>query len=138
MPWSPSETGQSAPQPESPAAWVRLCAESDLTVNQPVRVLIGGFPVLVVRDSAGTIHALDDTCTHAEISLSEGFVEGATVECWAHGARFDLRSGAAVTLPAGEPLRVHGVSVRDGIVFLTPQPDNERPDERRVITSQDG
>jgi 3-phenylpropionate/trans-cinnamate dioxygenase ferredoxin subunit len=138
MRWSPSETGQSAPQPESPASWVRVCAESDLTVNQPVRVLIGGCPVMVVRDGDGRIHALDDTCTHAEISLSEGFVEGATVECWAHGARFDLRSGAAVTLPAGEPLRVHGVSVRDGIVFLTPQPDNEGPDERRVITSQDG
>ncbi|PJI37186.1 hypothetical protein CTI14_66795, partial [Methylobacterium radiotolerans] len=32
------------------------------------------------------IHAIGDTCTHGDISLSEGFVEGDTVECWAHGS----------------------------------------------------
>lgn len=116
---SPTEAGQQAAQSESDESWVRVCAESDLLANRPIRVLIDGCPVMVVRDGDGTIHALDDTCTHAEISLSEGFIDGATVECWAHGARFDLRSGAAVTLPADEPLRVHGVLVRDGALFLT-------------------
>lgn len=137
MPWTPSESGQRAVESQPPETWVRVCAECDLTLNQPVRVLVDGCPILVVRDSGGTVNAIDDTCTHAEISLSEGFVEGSVVECWAHGARFDLRSGSAMTLPADEPLRVHGVSVQDGIVFLCPQLDREGPDARRVVPSQD-
>jgi len=138
MPWSLPELGQQAVESESPASCVRVCAESDLTANQSVRVLIDESPLLVVRESGGIIHALDGTCTHAEIALSEGFVEGSMVESWAHGARLDLRSGAAMTLPAGERLRVHGVSVQDGIVFLSPQLDRGGPDARRVVLSQHG
>ena len=97
---------------------VLVCADSELDAAHPARVLLGERPVLVVRDSDGTIHAIDDTCTHADISLSDGFVEAGTVECWAHGARFDLRTGAPVALPANEPLRVYSVEIADGDVYL--------------------
>lgn len=95
-----------------------VCANDDLTPGHPVRALVSGEPVLVVRDDDGVIRAVDDTCTHAEISLADGFVEGRTVECWAHGARFDLATGAALTLPASEPLRVRDVLVREGVVYI--------------------
>lgn len=95
-----------------------VCAEEDLAPGRPLRVLVEGRPVLVVRDESGVVRAVDDTCTHAEISLADGFVEGRTVECWAHGARFDLATGAALTLPASEPLRVLRAHVQAGVVYV--------------------
>ena len=97
---------------------IPACATDDLTPGHPVRVLVSGPPVLVVRDEDGVIRAVDDTCTHAEISLADGFVEGQTVECWAHGARFGLVTGAALTPPASEPLRVRDVLVQNDIVYI--------------------
>jgi 3-phenylpropionate/trans-cinnamate dioxygenase ferredoxin subunit len=94
------------------------CAEGDLTPGHPVRVLVDDCAVLVVRDDDGVIRAVDDTCTHADVSLADGLVEGRTVECWAHGARFDLATGTALTLPAREPLHVRTIEVRDGLVYI--------------------
>jgi 3-phenylpropionate/trans-cinnamate dioxygenase ferredoxin subunit len=48
-----------------------------------------------------TVKALDDKCSHGEISLSEGFVDE-TIECWAHGAKFELNTGKPLSLPAYE------------------------------------
>jgi 3-phenylpropionate/trans-cinnamate dioxygenase ferredoxin subunit len=79
--------------------------------------------VLVVRDDDGIIPAVDDTCTHADISLADGFVEGLTVEGWSHGARFDLATGAALTLPAVEPLHVREIRVQEGIVYIGSTPE---------------
>jgi 3-phenylpropionate/trans-cinnamate dioxygenase ferredoxin subunit len=101
-----------------------VCAEEALAPGRPVRVLVAGRPVLVVRDEEGAIRAVDDTCTHAEISLTDGFVEGRTVECWAHGAHFDLATGAALTLPASEPLRVLRTQVHEGVVYVEAEPSH--------------
>ena len=66
-----------------------------------------------VRDSAGDVHALDDTCSHAAVSLSEGEVEDCSIECWLHGSRFDLLTGRPSHLPATVPVAVHTVRVTD-------------------------
>ena len=55
-----------------------------------IRVEIDGVPIAVVKDSNGDVHAIGDTCTHGDISLAEGFVDGDTLECWAHGSAFSL------------------------------------------------
>lgn len=99
---------------------VRVCAVSDLQPNQAMRVEPGGVPIAVVKDSAGEIHAIGDTCTHGDISLSEGFVEDDTLECWAHGSRFSLRTGQPQSLPAYEPVPVYRVELRDGDVYIDP------------------
>ena len=70
------------------------------STNQAIRVVIDGVPIAVVKDSGGDVHAIGDTCTHGEISLSEGFVEDETLECWAHGSQFSLVTGKAPE-PAG-------------------------------------
>ena len=75
-----------------------------------------------LRISSGEIHALGDTCTHGDISLAEGFVEDDTLECWAHGSKFELTTGKPLTLPAYEPVPVFGVEVRDGDVWIDPTP----------------
>ena len=56
------------------------------------RVELDGEPVCLVR-TEGQVYAIRDVCSHAEIPLSEGEVEGTTLECWLHGSRFDLRTG---------------------------------------------
>ena len=101
---------------------VKICAESEIEVGAAVRVVIDDIPIAVVRDSAGVVHAIGDTCTHGDISLAEGFVEDETIECWAHGSKFSLISGKALTLPAYEPVPVFTVSIVDGDVYIDPTP----------------
>jgi 3-phenylpropionate/trans-cinnamate dioxygenase ferredoxin subunit len=83
-----------------------------------VAVLLDGHHVAVVRDEDGDLHAVDDTCSHANVSLSEGEVDGCTVECWLHGSRFDLRTGKPTSLPAIRPIAVYPVRVEDGQVLV--------------------
>jgi 3-phenylpropionate/trans-cinnamate dioxygenase ferredoxin subunit len=101
---------------------VRVCSAGDVRVDQALRVMVGDVAVAIVRDSAGTIHALGDKCTHGDISLAEGFVEDDTLECWAHGSRFDLKTGRPLSLPAYEPVPVFAVTVVDDDVYVDPVP----------------
>ncbi len=78
-----------------------------------------GDDVAVFHDE-GEFFALDDTCTHQEASLAEGWVEDGEVECPLHAARFSLRTGEALSLPAVRGARCHRVEVRDGEVWLLP------------------
>jgi 3-phenylpropionate/trans-cinnamate dioxygenase ferredoxin subunit len=96
----------------------KVCALSDLSVSTATKVVVDGTPIAVVMDSAGEVHALGDTCTHGDISLSEGFVEDDTLECWAHGSKFELATGKPLTLPAYEPVPVFAVEIIDGDVYI--------------------
>jgi 3-phenylpropionate/trans-cinnamate dioxygenase ferredoxin subunit len=55
-------------------------------------------------------------CTHSEASLSEGDVTDFKIECWLHGAEFDLRTGQALTLPANIAVKTYPVSIVDDVV----------------------
>ena len=98
----------------------RACAVSELSPSTARKVVVDGVPIAVVKDAAGEIFAIGDTCTHGDISLAEGFVEDDTLECWAHGSKFSLRSGKPLTLPAYEPVPVFQVEVKDGGVHIDP------------------
>ena len=95
-----------------------VCNASDIQVKQALRILIDDYPVAVVRDSMGDIHAIGDTCSHADISLSEGDVEGCAIECWGHGSQFDLRSGQPLQLPAYDPVPVFAVELDGDDVYV--------------------
>lgn len=97
--------------------WVVIARVDDIPPGHAARVEIDGVPVAVFN-VAGEFHAVDDTCSHAEASLSEGeLVPGeCTIECPLHGSAFDLRTGEPLTLPAVEPVNVHRVSVEDGVI----------------------
>ncbi|MBM3691395.1 MAG: non-heme iron oxygenase ferredoxin subunit [Actinobacteria bacterium] len=79
--------------------WHQVVETNELELNKPVSIDIDGDPVMLVKTEQG-IFALSDVCSHAEVALSEGSVQDGKVECWLHGAQFDLASGAAVCLPA--------------------------------------
>jgi 3-phenylpropionate/trans-cinnamate dioxygenase ferredoxin subunit len=98
----------------------RVCGVADLEQDTPLRVEPGGVPITVIKDGEGVIHAIGDVCTHGDISLSEGFVEGDTVECWAHGSAFSLITGKPQNLPAYEPVPVYVVEIDGDDVLIDP------------------
>jgi 3-phenylpropionate/trans-cinnamate dioxygenase ferredoxin subunit len=99
---------------------VRVCALSELEQDAARRVEIDGVAMAVVLDGEGEVHAIGDVCTHGDISLSEGFVEGDTLECWAHGSAFSLRTGHPLNLPAYEPVPVYAVTIEGDDVLIDP------------------
>ncbi|MFF2633681.1 non-heme iron oxygenase ferredoxin subunit [Microbacterium sp. NPDC058021] len=98
----------------------RVCALSELEQDAARRFEVEGVPIAVVLDSNGEVHAIGDTCTHGDISLSEGFVEGETLECWAHGSAFSLLTGRPLNLPAYEPVPVYVVEIDGDDVLIDP------------------
>jgi 3-phenylpropionate/trans-cinnamate dioxygenase ferredoxin subunit len=83
-----------------------------LVERKPVKIDLNGTPVCVTR-IGDDVFAIADTCSHSEASLSEGDVTDYKIECWLHGAEFDLRSGEVVTPPASIPVEVFDV-IREG------------------------
>ncbi len=98
----------------------RICALSELVQDEARRFDVEGVPMAVVLDSQGEVHAIGDTCTHGDISLSEGFVDDDALECWAHGSRFSLRTGHPLNLPAYEPVPVYVVQIDGDDVLVDP------------------
>lgn len=66
----------------------------------------------------GKYYAIDDVCTHDGGPLAEGKLEGCEIECPRHGARFDVRTGAVLCMPAIEPVTTHEVKVEGDSVFV--------------------
>jgi 3-phenylpropionate/trans-cinnamate dioxygenase ferredoxin subunit len=64
------------------------------------------------------VKAINDKCSHGEVSLSEGFIDDQTIECWAHGAKFSLETGEALTLPAFEPVSVYPIIIENDTIYL--------------------
>jgi 3-phenylpropionate/trans-cinnamate dioxygenase ferredoxin subunit len=83
---------------------------SQLQQGKPVKVEKDGKTICVAR-VGDEVFAIDDTCSHSDASLSEGDVTDFRIECWLHGAEFDLRTGEALTPPAVAPLHTYGVHV---------------------------
>ena len=98
----------------------KVCPLAELEVNTARKVVVDGVPIALVLDGNGDVHAIGDTCTHGDISLSEGFVEDDTLECWAHGSKFKLTTGKPLTLPAYEPVPVYVVTITDGDIYIDP------------------
>jgi 3-phenylpropionate/trans-cinnamate dioxygenase ferredoxin subunit len=103
----------------------RICKVEDIKQGKALRVKIGDEAIALVHTKDGQFKALGDKCSHGEISLSEGFVDNQTIECWAHGAKFSLDTGKPLSLPAYEPVATYEVIVENGEVFIEIDKDSE-------------
>ncbi|HLS12989.1 MAG TPA: non-heme iron oxygenase ferredoxin subunit [Beutenbergiaceae bacterium] len=74
--------------------------------------------VALVRAEDGQYYAINDICSHGQVSLSEGEVEGTTLECWLHGSMFDLHTGAPTGLPATRPVATYPVTIEGDDVLV--------------------
>jgi 3-phenylpropionate/trans-cinnamate dioxygenase ferredoxin subunit len=100
------------------AGWVKACPLAGVPVDGAVRVELGRRnPVAIVRTDEG-VFAIKDVCSHADVPLSEGEVDGTTIECWLHGSRFDLRTGRPTGLPATKPVPVYQTMIDGDDVFV--------------------
>ena len=99
-------------------SFVKACALSELEEDTPKRVELDGTPVSLVR-TEGEVFAINDICSHANVSLSEGEVEDCQIECWLHGSSFDLRTGKPSGLPATRPVPVYPVKIEGDDVLVS-------------------
>ncbi|MCC6171761.1 MAG: Rieske 2Fe-2S domain-containing protein [Gammaproteobacteria bacterium] len=100
--------------------WIDVGALADLETAGHLDTEIDDLPVTIVR-VADRLHAFEDRCTHDGASLAGAEIDpdgGPAVICPRHGARFCLRTGAALTPPAYEPIRVFEARERDGRIEL--------------------
>ncbi len=95
----------------------RLCSLAELGQQRALRVELSDIDLAVVR-VGDEVFAIEDVCSHAEVPLSEGEIDGCTIECELHGSRFDLRTGKPTGPPATRPVPVFETSVIDGEIFV--------------------
>lgn len=95
----------------------RACDMSEFRDGQAVAVNLDGIDVAVARHE-DEIFAIQDLCTHGQVALSEGEVEGCLIECWLHGSRFDLRSGKPTSFPATAPVATFPVQVNGDEILV--------------------
>ena len=99
-------------------ALVKVAETHEIPEGKAKRVMVKRRPIAVFHVE-GKYYAVDDTCTHADASLAEGQVlPGCRVACPLHGAEFDLKTGAALTLPAVTPVDVYPVTVEGDSILV--------------------
>ncbi|GIV18922.1 MAG: (2Fe-2S)-binding protein [Armatimonadota bacterium] len=97
---------------------VRVASVADVEVGRAIAVQVNGRQVALCRPAPEEFYAIDDTCSHALASLSEGELTEYEIECPRHGAHFDIRTGEALTLPATKPVQTYNVLLDNGEVFI--------------------
>ncbi len=98
------------------AKWIRALAETDFSGRVAV-IEHDGERIAIFKLDDG-YYAIDDECSHAHAYLSEGELLDHMVACPRHGARFDVRTGKNLTLPAVRPVKSYPVKVEAGILYI--------------------
>ena len=104
---------------------IRVCGLADLKGDVPAGFDVNDVPVVLVRQGE-QVYALADSCSHAEIALSEGEVTHKGLECWLHGSCFDLRTGEPSSPPASEPVDTYAVTIDGEDVYVDPSRPTNR------------
>lgn len=101
---------------EKELQFVTVCKTDELEPGSRLVVELGR-KWIVIFNSAGEYYALEDMCSHDEVPLSEGaLLDDYTIECHAHRACFDIRTGAVLAAPANVPVKRYETRVMDGEV----------------------
>lgn len=105
---------------EKPQAlnWRPLCLAAAVEIGVPLRIVVERMPPLAVFNLEDGFFVTDDTCTHGEASLCDGFVDGDEVECPWHSGKFCIRDGKATAFPAISPIRVYRTQIIEGQVCI--------------------
>ena len=99
------------------AEWTKVATLEDCPPGYLHKVMVGANPV-VLANIDGSVHAIMDRCTHEELPLSDGEMEGNVIVCPYHGARYDVTSGAARGLPAIKPVKSFPVEIREDGIYI--------------------
>src|SRR5271156_3754062 len=99
------------------SSFVKVATREELPLGGKKLVEVDGRAIAVFNVD-GAFHAIDDVCTHDGGPLAEGELIGCEIECPRHGARFDVRTGRPLCMPAIEPVAVHPIAVRGDELFV--------------------
>ena len=99
------------------AEWTKVAALADCSPGQLKGVMVGMEPVVLVNVD-GDVYALEDLCSHQELPISDGELDGSDVVCMYHGARFDACTGRNKGLPAIRPVKSFPVDVREDGIYI--------------------
>jgi 3-phenylpropionate/trans-cinnamate dioxygenase ferredoxin component len=101
-------------------SWEDFCEQNELLPGEfLVREAGGAF--VAVYNLDGVLYGIEDVCTHDGGELAGGPIEGLSIECIRHGAKFDLQTGAALCAPAHAPVPIWEVRLQDGVVQVRPR-----------------
>ena len=94
----------------------QVVAVDQLSPGKPLSVFVDDIPALAIR-----IHdqffVIEDVCSHDGQPLTEGPIHDCSIVCPRHGAKFDLKTGEALCMPATRPIRTFQVEIRDGFLW---------------------
>jgi naphthalene 1,2-dioxygenase ferredoxin component len=103
--------------------WIKAISTDEINNNDGLGLAqVAGHQVAFFAVE-GQYYATSDKCTHGRASLSQGYLEGHLIECPLHQGRFDVRTGAAVSLPCKVNLRTFPVQVVEGFVYIKIEED---------------
>lgn len=97
--------------------FIEIASEDEIQIGERLHIEIDGLP-LVVFNIGGEFYAIADLCSHDDGPLGDGELENMEIVCPRHGARFDLRSGKALTLPAVVDIPAYPVRVKDSKIEI--------------------
>ena len=98
----------------------RVASVSELATGGRLSILVDDVPALLIK-SGDEYFVIEDVCSHDGQPLTNGPIENCSITCPRHGARFDLRTGKPLCMPAVEPIDTFEVVVRDGEIFARPR-----------------
>lgn len=97
--------------------FVKVALENEVLEGE-VRVFELEEASIAIARVDGILYAIEDVCTHDDGPLGEGFLDGCEIECPRHGARFDVRTGAATRMPAVAPVGTFPVRTEGGAILV--------------------
>ena len=98
-------------------AKILLCRVDEIYAGEILRVETGGLPPVAVYNLDGAFYTTDDTCTHGQAWLSQGFIDGDIIECPFHGGCFEIKTGQPVEPPCTEAIQSYDLVVEDGTIY---------------------
>ncbi len=109
--------GRQADGGQAEGTWVKVANLSECPPGQLLEVEAGRERI-VLANVDGDLYALQNRCSHQDLPLSDGELEGDQLECLYHGARFDVCTGRAVGLPAIKPVPSYDVQIRGQEIYV--------------------
>ncbi len=104
--------------------WIEVAHRDELPSGSMKRVTLSGRRYLIANAN-DKIYAVDELCSHEEVSLYLGCIDGETIKCSLHGSRFSLINGEPLDEPATESISTYPIQIRDNIIYLLAKPPHE-------------
>jgi naphthalene 1,2-dioxygenase ferredoxin component len=97
--------------------WLDAADENDVPEDDVIGLELAGRDIALYKVE-GSVYATDNTCTHGQARLCDGFLDGHEIECPLHQGKFDIRDGRATCAPVTVALRSYPVRIEGGRVLL--------------------